>query len=212
MLPQYIAVLSTAVIIFTFSFFTKFCLPWSQDIPRPPGGMLKERWRRMRWLGHLGQQPLMLSGDPGPGSSKYCTGVWSVDNLAANRVSPHTHTVAVSGCSSISPHVPAPCAPSIPRVAVAQYTLIAVTHHRDTAPPAILLHHILAWGGKKLFYCLCLILAKLSFNWLKSVFSSYFVRSPLPKAHNICELQNRRCTTAAARPHYTLHCTIASDP
>ena len=26
----------------------------------------------------------------GPGSSKYCTGVWSVDNLAANRVSPHT--------------------------------------------------------------------------------------------------------------------------
>ena len=145
MLPQYIAVLSTAVIIFTFSFFTKFCLPWSQDIPRPPGGMLKERWRRMRWLGHLGQQPLMLSGDPGPGGSKYCTGVWSVDNLAANRVSTH--------CSSISPHVPTVLTPMCfpPRVAVAQYTLIAVTHHRDTATLAILLHHILAWGEKKLF-------------------------------------------------------------
>ena len=96
-----------------------------------------------------------------------------------------------------------------PRVAVAQYTLIAVTHHRDTATPAILLHHILAWGEKAF---LCLILAKIALNWLKSVFSSYFVRSPLSKAHNIFELQNRRCTTATARPHYTLHCTIASDP
>ena len=49
------------------------------------------------------------------------------------------------------------CSP--PRVAVAQYTLIAVTHHRDTAAPAILLHHILAWEDRKAF--LCLILAKL---------------------------------------------------
>ena len=63
------------------------------------------------------------------------------------------------------------------RVAVAQYTLIAVTHHRDTAAPAILLHHILAWEDRKAF--LCLILAKFAFNWLKSVFSSYFMRSPL---------------------------------
>ena len=51
------------------------------------------------------------------------------------------------------------CAPLSPRVAVAQYTLIAVTHHRDTAAPAILLHHILAWEDRKAF--LCLILAKL---------------------------------------------------
>ena len=36
----------------------------------------------------------------GPCSSKYCTGVWSVDNLAANSlISLHTRTVAVSGCS-----------------------------------------------------------------------------------------------------------------